>query len=347
VIVSDVMKGGENSQKFIQALSSKAKDKSPEEKLTKNFSENIKYYCLITTSFCGEGEPFNSTKNAIPSIFTIILISFGLILAGRALKKETDPARKNFLVLLFFWMGIFFIFTFPVSFQLRPRFFILVFAVPFILSGILFDFFRKKWPSIFQSLVLSFAAAILISNIYGTTNWFYEMQESEKRDVEVNRTLILKNQDGVTLSQLEKAADFIYDQRKNGRTIYFYVKPEHVSPLKYILSEKNDSELNYQTLSLNEDPLAQYFAIIPSHLDPKKNLEEKYEVPVDILSKKECGQINVYEIDFPQRQTSREFRFNKKYSKTDRLFWKDAFGIKKDSIEEIEENQTEDIDMNE
>lgn len=323
VIVSDVLTKGDNTKKFIQALSSKPTDKSPIEKLSKNFSENTKYYCLITTSFCGEGKPFKD--NAFPATLSLIIILSGLFLAGRALRKEKDLGRRNFLALLFIWIGVFFIFTFPVSFQLRPRFFILVFAVPFLLSGIIFDFLREKWPKKSNILISIFFIAILASNTYGITKWFQEMKNSGIKDVEIDYTLILKTKDGVTLSQLEKAANFIYEQREEGQTIYFYVKAEHTSPIKYLLSQKNDSDLEYKSLSLNGDPKAQYFAIIPSHSNPKEKLEKKYKVPVEIISESQCGQINVYEITFPEREVSPEFKPSNKSSKSTRLFWSDVF----------------------
>ncbi|MDO9231842.1 MAG: phospholipid carrier-dependent glycosyltransferase [bacterium] len=346
VIISDVMRKGENAGNFIQALSSKAKDKSFAEKISKNFSENTKYYCLITTSFCGEGEPFDGTNNDLPSILTIILISSGIILSARALRREKDSSRRNFLALLFLWIGVFFIFTFPVSFQLRPRFFILVFAVPFLLSGVVFNFFQERWPKKSAYPISAVAIIIFSLNVYGTLAWFSEMKQSQIKDVEINRTLILKTKDGVTLSELQKVADFIYTKRKTGDTSYFYTKPEHINPIKYILAQKNDPNFVYETLSLNDNPNAQYFATIPSDTEPKKALEKKYGVPVEILSSQDCGQISVYEINFPERNISKNFRFNKKYSKTDRLFWKDVFGIKKQTIEEDEE-LTSDINMNE
>ncbi|HAT73400.1 MAG: hypothetical protein US30_C0001G0032 [Candidatus Moranbacteria bacterium GW2011_GWF2_36_839] len=346
VIISDIMRKGENAGNFIQALSSKAKNKTFAEKISKNFSENTKYYCLITTSFCGEGEPFDSAKSALASIFSLALIFSGLILIGKALQKEKSIERRNFLALLFLWVGMFFIFTFPVSFQLRPRFFILVFAVPFLLSGIIFDFFQEKWTKKAMYFILVFATMIIGLNIYGTLAWFSEMNQSQTKDVEISRTLILKNQDGVTLGELQKASDFIYEKRKIGKDVYYYVKPEHINPIKYILAQKKDANFVYATLSLNENPNAQYFAIIPSDADPKKVLEKKYEVPVEILSSQNCGQISVYEITFPERTISKNFRFNKKYSKTDRLFWKDVFGIRKSSIED-EDELTDDINMNE
>ena len=325
VIANDIIRKGENSKNFITALSSKAKEKTFSEKLSKNFSENTKYYCLITASFCGEGDAFDK-ENVFPAVLTLIFIFSGLFLAGRALKKEADFKRRNFLALLFLWMAVFFIFTFPVSFQLRPRFFILVFAIPFLLSGIIFNFFQEKWPKKSAYLISAIAIVIIGSNIYGTLTWFNEMKKSQTGDVEINRTLILKNQDGVTLGQLEKAADFMYEKRKENNTIYYYVKPEHAAPIGYLLSQIKDPSLSYSSLKINDNPNAQYFAILPSESETSK-IENKFREEFNILSFQKLGQISVYEIDFTNRKISEDFTTgddlgNKESS---RVFWKDIF----------------------
>ena len=343
VIISDIMKKGENSKNFVQALSPKPTNKPLLDKVLKNLEENTKYYCLITTTSCLSGDAQDSPFSAG---FTLFLFISGIVLAIRAIKKEQNRTRKDFLLLLFVWMGVFFILTTPVSFQLRPRFFILVFAVPFLLSGLVFDFFQERWPKKAVYFISAVAIIIFGLNAYGTIAWFSEMKQSQVKNVEINRTLILKTKDGVTLGELQKASDFIYEKRKIGKDVYYYVKPEHINPIKYILTQKKDPAFVYATLSLNENLNAQYFAIIPSDTEPKKALEKKYAVPVEILSFQNCGQISVYEINFPGRNISKNFRFNKKYSKTDRLFWKDVFGIKKQTIKEDEE-LTSDINMNE
>ncbi|KKQ15155.1 MAG: hypothetical protein US25_C0010G0001, partial [Candidatus Moranbacteria bacterium GW2011_GWE1_36_7] len=189
VIVSDVMKKGENVGNFVQALSSKPSNKPFIEKIGKNFQENTKYYCLITTSSCNVGRLEN---NALLATFTIILLVSAMILAVRAFRKEKAGTRKDFLLLFFIWIGVFFVLTTPVSFDLRPRFFILVFAVPFILIGIVFNFFEEKFSKNSKYPIAGLFAIVLGLNMLGTSVWFREQRDSQISNVEVDRTLILK-----------------------------------------------------------------------------------------------------------------------------------------------------------
>jgi len=326
VIISDVMRKGENSKNFVQALSSKPTNKPLTDKVTKNLAENVKYYCLITTSFCLAGDAHDSP---VPAGFTLCVLVFGITLAIRAMRKEQDRARRDFLLLLFVWIGVFFLLTTPVSFQLRPRFFILVFAVPFILTGLILDFFKEKWPK--KAAYASAIIFIIISstNISGVLAWFSEQKNSQNKDVAISRTLILKNKDGVTRGELQKVVDFMYVKRQGQNTIYYYVKPEHVQPIKYLLSQKKDATLSYATLNTvpSLDPNAQFFAIITSGSDIA-SMEKSFKGRFEQVSSMSAGQITVYEIVFPDRSIDENFQTKESAGSNDRLFWKDVFGLK-------------------
>jgi len=326
VIISDVMKKGENAQNFVQALSSKPSDKPFFNKVGNNFIENTKYYCLITTSFCNVGKLEDSR---IPAGFTIALFVCAFFLAIRAMRKEHAGTRRDFLTLLFIWIVVFFILTIPVSFQLRPRFFILVFAVPFILIGLIFDFFQEKFPSKAMYLTVGLFAIVFGANVTGTLAWFGEQKNSQIKDTDIERTLILKNKDGVTRGQLQAVADYMYAQRKGKNTIYYYVKSEHLQPIRYLLNQKNDQTLKFATFSStpNTDPDAQFFIIIPSHKD-LFSMQDEFGIKFEKVSMEDAGQINAYEIFFPNRITSLDFKERASDGSNDRLFWKDVFGVR-------------------
>ena len=339
VIISDIMKKGENSKNFVQALSSKPTNKPLLDKVLKNLEENIKYYCLITTASCLSGDAQDSPFSAG---FTLFLFISGIVLAIRAIKKEQNRTRKDFLLLLFVWMGVFFILTTPVSFQLRPRFFILVFAIPFILMGIIFDFLQKKWPKKSTYIIITIFVIILGLNVFGILAWFDEQKKSQLENAKIERTLILKNKDGVTRGELQRVVDFMYAKKQFGNTIYFYVKPEHVQPVRYLLNQKNDVTLDFATLNIipSSDPKAQFFAIIPSESDIN-SLEKKFEGNFKVVASMPAGQISVYEIFFPNRIIDADFKEKVKNGLNDRLFWKDVFGIQEKNSEQVNKNEEE------
>lgn len=337
VIISDYYKKGENIHNFFEAIGSKPSKQSLTEKIKKDISENLKYYCLDVTSFCYQGK----IKENVPAIaITVVILLSGIALLIRGLMMEQPGKRRDFLFLVLVWAGVFTILTIPVAFQLRPRFFLVVFLIPFIFIGLIFQFLEEKFNKKSHWMIAIIFMSIILLNTNGTYAWFKEQAESQVKDAAVKRTLILKAKDGITLGQLQKATDYMYARRKPNANIYYYVKPEYVRPIKYLFYNLDDPKLKYGPLIVNGDPNAQYFAIVPSGDNPLTSVYKKYGNSFEPLQSMQFGQLTVYELNFTNRNVSNDFRFNKDRGKTDRIFWKDVFGIK-------EKNNTANIEGSE
>lgn len=329
VIVSDSRKNWENSKNFIQALSSKPSSDSLSKKFTDNLSGQIRYYTLITTAFI---YPKNiNLADSLPMIFTVAIFIFGSYLSIKNIVNSNDEARKNFLMLILFWFLVFFILCIPLASSIRPRFFLFTFALPFIFLGFIFEFLEEKKIKYYKFAIVILSAIVLFSNINGTAAWFKEQKESQLKHFSANHTLILKNKDGVTLGQLERVANYIYENRKDDSRIYYYVKPEHQRPLEYLFARKNDPSLEYLQFKINEDPKAQYFAIVPADYK-EEDIAGKTKDGLEVVSHQQFGQIAVWEITFSQRAVSGSFEFKKSSGgETNRIYWKNIFGVKSEN----------------
>jgi hypothetical protein len=330
VIVSEVARKGENTKNFIQAFSSKPKDRPLGRKLTRSFDKQLKYYCLITTSSCYQGE---FSGNKLPSLFTLAVFIAGIAVVIRNLAKSrndsTNPAKKDFLRLVLIWFGILYLFSIPLYTSLRPRFFIFVFPLPFILLGMIFVYLEEIIGKRARFISVSLTAAIVALNAYGTKAWFGEQAKSQIENFTIQRTLILKNQDGVTLGQLDKVADFINGKRRKGADAYYYVKPEHIAPIKYLFQERGME--NISSFDKITDLGGQYFAITPADkgIEP---FENKFGSIYEILSSSQFGQITAFELKIKEKvenpnieeaevEDSEDSQEEQKIS--DRVFWKD------------------------
>jgi len=333
VIISDTIKHGENTKDFIEALSSKQAKKPLLRKISLNIERQIKNYTMITTAYLYPKKLTTTSYAAI--LFTLAIFLGGIYLAAKKLARGgLEQTKKDFLMLVLLWVGVFFVLCIPLAYSIRPRFFIFTFAAPFILLGLIFEALEESRHKNYPLAIFVLVAAVISSNAGGTRAWFQEQAASQDRNVPVKRTLILKTKDGVTLGQLEKVVDYMYAQRQGDNRIYFYVKPEHIRPLEYLLSQKNDSDLNYySSLKLDSgDPKAQYFVVVPSEykessLVDKANIKE----PFQVVSQKQCGQVAVWELAFPSVTTSPDFQVKKSSStgESDRLYWKNIFRVKK------------------
>lgn len=323
VIISDVMEGGQNSKNFIEALGSKAEKKPLLEKLQKDIGENLNYYCLLTTSQCYSS---GIKKNIVPISATALIMLLGLLLAVWKLRTEENGRSRDFIMLILLWFGVFSLLTIPVAFQLRPRFYIVVFALPFILLGFVYEFLEKRFGKKALIATALITVAVLAANMRGTALWFKEQAKAQVKTTEIKRTLILKNKDGVTLGQLQGVADWIYARHHEGERLYYYVKPEHVRPLQFLFYAKHDKNFNFTTLKITEEPAVQYFAVTPAK-NGMDAVQKKFGADFVVLDQKQFGQLLVSEINFPNRITSDDYRFNKKNGANDRIFWKDVFGL--------------------
>lgn len=322
VIVSDTMEGGQNTKNFFEALGSKAEKRPLMEKLQKDIKENLSYYCLLTTSQCYTND---LRKNALPIGASVSLVLIGLFLAVKNLRKEKNKLSRDFLMLILLWFGVFSLLTLPVAFQLRPRFYIVVFALPFIFLGFLYEFLENRFGKKAMIVTAFITIAVLGVNMRGTAIWFGEQASAQIRTTDVHRTLILKNQDGVTLGQLQGVTDWMYSRYHEGSTLYYYVKPEHERPINFLLKAKKNEKLLFSTMKINTDPTAQYFAITPAKngISP---VTKKFGLDIVVIDSKQFGQLMVFEIALPKRTIDPFFKQKIDTGGDDRFYWKDVFG---------------------
>ena len=98
-------------------------------------------------------------------------------------------------------------------------------------------------------------------------------------------------------------------------------------PIDYLLYKKRDKDLVYETMKINDDPNAEYFAITPTK-NGTEPVIKKFGDNITVIEKKEFGQLMISKIMINDRNISADFRFNRPKTKTDRLFWKDVFNKK-------------------
>lgn len=337
IIANDLVRNGENTRNFFEALTKKQDSKPLTESIGKAWSENGDYFCLLTFAACTTG---NEKQNRFPVALTLLFLFVGIVVAWRRFRGLPDGMNKDSFRLLFVWFGVFLVLSIPVAFQLRPRFFLVVLPIPFLLWGVLFEYAREKRKRVGLFLGLAVYGILLGANIAGISEWFAEQAASQKGNAPVTRTLILKNKDGVTLGQLQRAADLIYSRLDPGDHVYFYVKPEHIAPMDYLFEQKQKSDPNFffEHMKINADPKARFFALVPEEQTEVEAVLKKFGRPFDILTFESVGQISVSEISFLKREKDPLFRLEKESiratdgwvdisrRKGDRVFWGDIVG---------------------
>jgi len=253
MIVSEIKTDGSNSKNFLGAFSEKARgDKTFNEKLIRNFREQSKAYFLITTSFEHRS---GHTADPIPITFGLLSMFIGIFLPIYFYRKEKNQARKDFLFLIPVWISFFFLLTITTSYGLRPRYFVPVFPIPFLIVGLFLVWLDKKCPKrafVITSLIVT---ALIVLNLYGLKQWFTETKLSQTEAVPTERTLILQKDDGITLGQFQRAVNHIVENSQ-GNHILLWTKAEYKQPLKYLL-EREKPEVNWDFVAKEKELFGQ------------------------------------------------------------------------------------------
>ncbi len=339
IIINDVLRQGENTRNFFEALTSKPDGKhSLVEKFSEALYQNGRYLCLVSTGTCISGK---IEKIALPLTVTTLFLFASLCALIARLRSTKSDAERDFLRLTLVWLIVFFILSVPVAFQLRPRFFLVVIAIPFFLWAILFEYLRDRWSHRGALIGLTVFALLLGLNIYGTAMWFQEQSLSQEKGISIERTLILKNKDGVTLGQLKRASEVLAKAVRKDERIYFFVKPEHIAPVEYLLRQerRRNPALVFENMEkwndrFEQDPKARFFALVNVehvHLDA---IAKKFEKSIEVLSVEPCGQIAAVEFRVLNRIIDSSFQQEIQHQKLitekkpgGRVFWGDVFGF--------------------
>ncbi|MEA2006937.1 MAG: glycosyltransferase family 39 protein [Patescibacteria group bacterium] len=336
VIISDVVTDGSNVKNFIGAFSEKPKkNKTTWQKIVRNFREQPKHYYLLITSFRHRK---GMKADPVPVGFGTVFVVLGLALTIARRKKEESAQKKAFLLLVSVWTIVFFLVTIPMSYQLRPRFFVVIFPIPYIFFGLWFVLFKEKFGDRAKPAIISIVAMILILNAYGTYAWFRENMLSQNHALDTGRTYILKKQDGVTLGQLEKVTDYMYENRRSDDFIY-YSKPEYTISFKYLLWQKNDPLISYDFANSTQDLRGHdYVFAINSVSGGFDSVSKKIKDYATVISQKQFGQLVVFEMKIDQNKIpapkeKKAVAVEEEEGKTERLFWRDVFGLSSKEVD--------------
>ncbi|MEA1925876.1 MAG: hypothetical protein U9M90_01340, partial [Patescibacteria group bacterium] len=336
VIISDVVTHGSNTKNFIGAFSEKPrKNKTLRQKIIRNLREQPKHYYLLITSFRHQ---HGKKADPVPVGFGAAFVVLGIVLAVIKRRKEKIEVKRNFLTLVIIWTAVFFLVTIPMSYQLRPRFFVVIFPIPYIFFALWFSFFKEKLKKRSYPIIFSVVASILFLNFYGTYAWFREQQLSQNNGFEVGRTYILKRQDGITLGQLERAIDHMYSTRRTD-DILFYADTEYINSVKYLFQLKNDAVITYEPVK-NPQSLRnrEYIFALNNTKGGVSSLSKKVKAYAVIVSEKQFGQLIVYEMrvdqeSLPKLENEAVASEDKKKGKTKRIFWRDIFNMSDDELD--------------
>jgi hypothetical protein len=310
VVVNEIITHGNNSREFISAIREKPSSHSLWQNINRNFRYWGQNWFLILTSWI-------SKKASVASSFLAWLgvIIPGLYLGVRNYRSEKNNLKKKFLLLVILWLAAYFLIYIPIAYQIRPRFFLPLLALPFVFTGFIAQYFFEKSEKIWKTIMVAILAIIFTGNLYGTYLWFKEIKTAQKKGIYPERTIILKAQDGIVLWHLENAIEYIKNDCERA-VVYVNTNAEYASPVKYLLLLNGLETNSFSDYSSGQDGCFYSFGLARTG---KIDLENKNKF--EVLSEKEFGALSVRKLEPKEGEIFVAKKKGEEISK--RIFWKD------------------------
>lgn len=313
-IANDFMTGGDNIKEFQKVAQGKSTKDTHAlwEKVVKNIKENSLGHFLIISGQRGEFPKLDlrneaslafNQKNKSYFIFGIIsglIYLFGIFLLFKKLLSEKEETKKNFLILNFIWLVIAFGLFIPLSFDISPRFFLIISALPFVFLGLILEFIQEKL-SAKKSLFLIFLiiAILTFSNLAKTKQRFSEYSKAPLENFEIEPDRFLKEKTRVTLEQQYLIVNYIeniYSQNKY--PVYLNSEPFYRRSLLFHIDNKNipRDDLRNTTNAKKLYQNGNYFLIFPTNSNIEKKVGE-YSNSFNLKDTKNFGTLTLFQLE--------------------------------------------------
>ena len=314
VFINEVKTGGDNFKEFKKVVSGKTESESNKTifaKVAKNYSENSIGHLLILTGQNSELPKVtrnpkiniqcdDGCKRELPyGIVAVVFFTAGILLMLKNLIFEKDPVKKDFVMIVFIWfVAVFGLFT-PLAFDISPRFWLLVSALPFIFLGFTFDFTRKILPQKMAiGLILIVISVFSASNLYRTYLRFNELKNAPNKAVKVSADRILKEKNRVTLEQQYIITDYIQSfYEKNKYHVYLNSEPFYRRSFIFDLTQRGIVANDFRD-AINAHEVyrkGNYFLVYSTNSNVDKHIKD-YSVSYNPVDKKEFGTMTVIQL---------------------------------------------------
>lgn len=317
-IINDIQTGGDNIGQFLKVAEGKSgkSDHNIVEKAIKSYNENSLGYATILfgvekrdlprivleksrlfSFICDE-----SCGNELAmGIFSLLFFTLGAILLVLNLIKEKENRKKDFMVLVSIWFFVILILYIPIAYDISPRFFLLVSAIPFIFLGLMFDFMESiatKYRRQSAVIIILLTLVIGVINPWKIKQRFWQLENASSQSFKVETDKILKEKTRVTLVQQREISDYILNiQKSNNYPVYLNSDPEYRRSLLFFLDINSIPRDDFRnaTNSGHVYEHGNYFLIYPTLSNLQKDLD-KYSISFEVTSKKEFGTLTLFEL---------------------------------------------------
>jgi 4-amino-4-deoxy-L-arabinose transferase-like glycosyltransferase len=286
-ILSEIVTHGKNMKLLFHATESAPYYSSFLANIFSDFISTGQLWFLVLTGYIS---PESEYRTAYFSWIFLILPALWLIF--KFWRKEKSETKKNFLLIIILWFLGYFLVFLPVALHFQSRFFLPIIVLPIIFLVLVLNWVWKSENFILKIFCVAILIAAFFGNAAGNFLWFGEIERAIQGSVKPNRTIILKEQDGVVLWHLDQAAQYIASDCDKP-FVYLSTSPEYGTPLEYVLKlyGKDASTVN----EYDPNRPGCIYAFDPS-VSGKEKITNSLDKNFDIIGRKASGVMRVYKL---------------------------------------------------
>jgi len=311
LIVYDVETGGDNVNQLFETVNDKTDSKSSRnllEKTVKNLAENSSMYWIILTGYQDFDMPefsFSAKKiidveckeicrrNLLQETLAASFFAAGFLLLLWRTFREKDSQKKDFLILNLILFAVSAAVFTLLAYDLSPRFFLVVIALPFVFWGLVMAEISKFLRA--RNLIWILAMVFVAFNLYFTANLFTQLADAKNESIEMETDRIMKQKTRITLEQQEMIADYMAEQyNKNKYPIFYRAQSEYHRAFGYLLDRRQIPRDGMEAGDKSDICAhGNYFLIMRTQSD-KTAFFVKYFSKFSIEGEKQFGTLTVY-----------------------------------------------------
>lgn len=332
VLMSEYFKHGENSKRFISALSSKPSVHGATENISQIIRVFAKQNARITLGIVEPGKKM--------LLFSVLFLVMGFLANVFLLRGERDGSRQRFLQLTILTIMVYSILYIPLAFTVdRPRFFLPFMTIPYVYFGYIFLSLEKQFGGrrSIRALAILCISVVIASNVHSVSKWFTELRASEEEmdTARITGRNIKGNSFWLVWTHFERSAEMMGASCEGSRPIFFFPSKQikdYGHSIEYALLLKNPERPIVLGRKYDDStvPDGCYFfvSLLKDEALPERISKERKDTPINLggiwVTRFYPAQIvGTYE---KKKEKSAEFVPGKR-TKNSRVYWGDVFNL--------------------
>ena len=311
VVINDIKTQGANTKEFFKAITKKSEkaggaSHTLADKVIRSYIETANGMLLLITgreatdmpkievsrggSFVSITTKEGDVANTLWGYAGLIALLLMLVLFVFRFSTERERAKKDFVVLSGIWIVVCLGIFVPLSFDLSPRFYLLLLPSVVVLLGMTLEFLGKVVRNKYAVTILVVFILCLMNVLY-LKGRFNQLAVAQTQPLGNVADRILKERTRVTLAQQYEIAGYIKEiYQQNKQPVYFNSEPEYRRAILYHVAKDKIPYEDLRTTKVYREGNYILTYVSNDSLDKKVS---KYVDRYNVVEKKQFGTLTL------------------------------------------------------